>query len=189
MNNVVETVWNTLNPCLIRFIRRRVPDEQIADDLLQEVYLKIYTHITSLRDDRRLEAWVFQIARNAIIDYYRTRKPVDELDELSETIAAPDTVDIDDEIDEPDDLSARLSEGVQKTIESLPEEYRQALILTEYEGLTQQELADRLGLSLSGAKSRVQRGRKLMRELMLACSYFKVDRLGKVVDYRPCCDC
>jgi RNA polymerase sigma-70 factor (ECF subfamily) len=74
-------------------------------------------------------------------------------------------------------------------IEELPDEYQVALRLTELEGLTQQELAARTGLSLSGAKSRVQRGRKMLREMLLACCHFEFDRHGKVIDYYPECQC
>jgi RNA polymerase sigma-70 factor (ECF subfamily) len=180
MSLSVETVWNTFNTPLERFIRGRVPDEQIASDLLQDVYLKIHTHLDTLRDDERLQSWVYQIARNAVHDYYRSHKPVVE---LPETIADPD------ELDSGDDFTARVAAMVREMMVYLPEEYREALILTEFEGLTQKELAERLGLSLPGAKSRVQRGKKLLRELLLTCCHFQFDRLGKVIDYQPRCHC
>jgi RNA polymerase sigma-70 factor (ECF subfamily) len=88
-----------------------------------------------------------------------------------------------------EDIEARLAASLRSMIDCLPEEYREALILTEFEGITQQELAQRLGLSLSGAKSRVQRGRKMLREMLLACCHFEFDRLGKVIDYYPHCQC
>jgi RNA polymerase sigma-70 factor (ECF subfamily) len=74
-------------------------------------------------------------------------------------------------------------------IDRLPDPYRQALTLTELEGRTQRELADALGLSLSGAKSRVQRGREQLKELILACCHVEVDRRGGVVDYEPRREC
>ena len=79
MDQVVETVWNTLNPTLQQFIRRRVPDTPTADDLLQEVYLKVHTNVDSLRDPARMESWVYQIARHVITDYYRAQKPQAEI--------------------------------------------------------------------------------------------------------------
>lgn len=180
MNYSVEMVWNTFNAPLERYIRKRVSDEHIAADLLQDVYVKIHTHIDMLRDDERLQAWVYQIARNTIYDHYRTQKPNAE---MSDTLAAPDTVEI------TDDTAARLAASLHSMIDCLPEEYQVALRLTELEGITQQELATRLGLSLSGAKSRVQRGRKMLREVLLACCHFEFDRLGKVIDYYPRCQC
>jgi len=68
---------------------------------------------------------------------------------------------------------------------SLPEPYRKALVLTELEGLTQQELADKVGISLSGAKSWVQRGRQQLKEMLTECCAFEFDRRGGVIDCTP----
>jgi RNA polymerase sigma-70 factor, ECF subfamily len=177
VNYSVEMVWKTFNEPLERFIRKRVPDEDMAADLLQDVYVKIHTKMDTLRDTDRLQSWIYQIARNTVYDYYRTRKSHLEIpDELAM-------------LDADDDTSARLAEGLRSMIEELPDEYQVALRLTELEGLTQQELAARTGLSLSGAKSRVQRGRKMLREMLLACCHFEFDRHGKVIDYYPECQC
>jgi RNA polymerase sigma-70 factor, ECF subfamily len=176
----VEMVWNTFNTPLEHFIRKRVSDEQIAADLLQDVYVKIHTHLDTLNHKERLESWVYQIARNTVYDYYRKQKPNVE---ISEIVVAPDAVEVDE------DMEARLAESLHSMIDCLPEDYQEALRLTEFEGLTQQELALRMGLSLSGAKSRVQRGRKMLREMLLACCHFEFDRLGKVIDYYPRCQC
>jgi RNA polymerase sigma-70 factor (ECF subfamily) len=173
---VVEVVWNNLNTCLQQFIRRRVPDMATADDLLQDVYLKVHTRVDTLRDPDRLESWVYQIARNVINDYYRTQRP---LDEITEMIPAPEADDADDPVIE------RLRVGVRQMIDLLPDEYREAILLTEYQGLTQQQMAQRLGISLPAAKSRVQRGKKMLREYLLLCCRFQFDRLGKVIDYHP----
>ncbi|HLZ55439.1 MAG TPA: sigma factor-like helix-turn-helix DNA-binding protein, partial [Ktedonosporobacter sp.] len=70
-----------------------------------------------------------------------------------------------------------------------PDQDRQALVLTEYQGLTQKELGERLGLSFSGAKSRVQRAREKLKQELLACCHFELDRRGHILDYQPRCDC
>lgn len=174
-----ETIWRTLNTPLERFIRSKTPDKETAHDLLQDVYIKIHRSIDTLRDDERAEAWVYQIARNTIHDYYRQEKPTVE---IGEWIVSPE-----DEMD--DEITLRLAGSVRGMIDLLPDDYRTALLLTEYEGLSQKELAERAGISLSGAKSRVQRGRKLLREMLLSCCHFQFDRLGKVIDYYPRCQC
>src|SRR5262249_283963 len=99
----------------------------------------------------------------------------------------------------PDTLAERLAiaeeaeenEAVQRLLpyllplaQRLPRLYRQALLLTEVDGLTQKALADRLGLSFSGAKSRVQRARDQLRKL-LSCCDFTFDRRGHIIDYAP----
>ena len=176
----VEAVWEQFNQELGSYIRSRVADESTADDLLQEVYLKIHTHIDSLRQPDRVQAWVYQITRNVVHDYYRQQQPVVE---LVDAIPSPDVVDT------PDDTLSRLQRSIVAMLDCLPAEYREALVLTELQGLTQQEAADQLGLSLSGMKSRVQRGRKMLREALLACCHFQFDRLGEVIDYHPRCRC
>ncbi len=174
---MLESIYADFHTRLRRFIVGRVPDADTADDILQDVYLRIHAHIGDLRDSRRLESWIYQITRNAISDFYRRSRPQEELSEL---LAAP----------EPDSASAMqdLAHSVGALLDCLPDTYRQALTLTDIEGLTQVELARRLGLSVSGAKSRVQRAREKLRAAFLDCCHFEFDRLGMVVDYHPKCD-
>jgi RNA polymerase sigma-70 factor (ECF subfamily) len=101
----------------------------------------------------------------------------------------PETLPAEDEVIEPDAADI-LASSMREMVEALPDPYRQALLLTEYEGLTQAELAERLGISLSGAKSRVQRARQKIKDELLACCHFEFDRYGRVIDYwEHCCCC
>jgi RNA polymerase sigma-70 factor, ECF subfamily len=129
-----------------------------------------------------MERWIYRVTRNLIIDHYRRRRRTGELDE---DIEAPSSL---PEFEE--DPQARLAFSLRETVDELPEPYREALLLTEYEGLTQAELAERTGISLSGAKSRVQRARSRLKELLLECCHFELDALGGIVDYHErCCRC
>ena len=182
MHTPVESVWAELSDTLKRFILKRVGNEQAAEDILQDVFLKIHAGIADLSDDSRLQGWVYQITRNAIIDFYRKSQPGQE---LPEDLAAGRVE------DEDDDTERKLARSLRGMVEQLPEEYRQAMLLTAFEGLTQKEVAGRLGLSLSGAKSRVQRGRDKLRDLLLDCCHVEFDRRGRVIDYHPrvaCCE-
>jgi RNA polymerase sigma-70 factor, ECF subfamily len=174
-----EALWHDMNTTLRHFIAKRVTDEDTTEDILQDVFLRIHARADTLKDAAKLESWMYQIARNAIIDFYRSQK--DEHD-LPESIPA-------EEADE-DEIVRKLAPCLRSMIEDLPEKYREALLLTEYEGLSQRELADRLGISFSGAKSRVQRAREQIKASLLQCCHFEVDRLGKIIDYYPhrnCC--
>lgn len=167
-----QQIWTDLSYGLKRFIARRIPNQTDAEDILQDVFHKIHQNIDTLRADSKLQAWVYQITRNAIIDYYRRQKITVELPEtLEETPGEVET----------NELAACC---LKPMIDSLPEKYRQALLLTEFEGLTQKRMAENLGISFSGAKSRVQRARQQVKEKLLACCHFEFDRLGQVVDYR-----
>ena len=180
METNIETVWEALHHRLRNFILKRVNDENIADDILQDVFLKIHLQMRSLRDADRLEAWVYQIARNAIIDHYRHPNPIVE---LNEDLSAP-------ELEAPEPNAAdEIAASLREMAEALPEPYREALLLTEFQGMSQQQLADRQGLSLSGAKTRVQRARQKIKAALLSCCHFEFDRYGRIVDYWDNCCC
>jgi RNA polymerase sigma-70 factor (ECF subfamily) len=178
MTVCIETLWNELSIKLKRFIIRRITDESLADDILQEVFLRIQTHANTLNHADKLESWIYQITRNVIADYFRRRK--DEI-EVPETFPF-----FDDNLE--DDLAAELAPCLRSMVDNLPAKYREALILTEYEGYTQSDLADILGISFSGAKSRVQRAKEHLKEMLLECCHFEFDRLGQIIDYYPYCD-
>lgn len=179
MGMSTQQVWDAFHTPLQQFIRRRVPDEATAEDILQEVFLKIHQHIETLKDVKKLESWIYQITRNAITDYYRGKADMVTL-ELPEVLQLP--AELPD-----DDVVTELFPSVRAMVNSLPERDRQALVLTEYQGLTQKEFAKRLGLSFSGAKSRVQRAREKLKQELLECCHFELDRRGGVIDYQPRC--
>lgn len=175
----LNSLYQNLHQRLRAFILRRVSDEAAAEDILQDVFLKTHARLASRQNHDRLEAWVYQIARNAIIDYYRRARP---LTDLSDDLPLP--------ADEDPDPAAALALSLREMVEALPEPYRQALLLTEFEGLSQVELAERLGISLSGAKSRVQRARQKVKDALLTCCHIEFDRRGRVLDYwEHCCCC
>ncbi len=177
---ITVEVWERFSGDLRQFIFRRVANSQDAEDLLQDVFLKIHTRIHTLRDEERLAAWVYRIARNKITDYYRKNELLVELPDFLPEV--PDDNDGEDAI-------AQLSVGLQDMIATMPEIYRQPLILSEIKGEKQAEVAVQLGLSLSGAKSRIQRGRNLLKQSLLDCCHFEYDRRGGVIDYYPKQEC
>ena len=174
MTPTVENIWGEFAGKLGQFIRSRVADPATAEDILGDVFLKIMGRLDTLDDPAKLQGWLYLIARNAIIDHYRTRK---ETTQVPESLPS-ESPENDGELDE-------LKAAFRRMIYSLPEPYRDALVLTELEGLTQKELAERLSISLSGAKSRVQRGRERLKEMLHECCTFEFDRRGRVIDCSP----
>ena len=174
MTPTLETIWNESSAKLGQFIAARVADPATAEDILQDVFVKLQSHLDEFHDPAKVQGWLFLVARNAIIDYYRTRKKTMEMPESLP--AEPPESDL--EIEE-------LKAAFRRIIYSLPEPYRDALMLTEFEGLSQKELAERLGISLSGAKSRVQRGREQLKQRLLERCEFEFDRLGWIIDCKP----
>lgn len=169
-------IWEVFSQPLHSYIINRVAEPAAADDILQEVFLKIHRRLHTLRDEEKLPAWLYQIAKNAITDHYRARR-------LS--LSLPDELDIEDEREETE-AELKFAEQMRYYVSAcLPEKYAQALLLADLEGMTQQQLASALGLSLSGAKSRVQRARKMLRDAFLRCCYFEFDRRGRIIAYGP----
>ena len=170
-----QSVWSELNADLWRFIRRRVPDDHTADDLLQETFVRVHQNIGGLKGADRLRGWVYRIARNVIVDHFRG--------ERNGTVPLDDSAASADEID--GELNSRGAAWLRQMVSSLPETYRDAVELSEIQGLSHQVVAARLGLSLSAAKSRVRRGRAELRKMLLDCCRFELDRRGNIVDYEP----
>jgi RNA polymerase sigma-70 factor (ECF subfamily) len=182
----VEEVWHELHDQLLGFISRRVRRPEDADDILQEVMLRIHRHGADLEGVDHVTSWVYRITSNAIVDYYRKparrELPSGEATDIPEPVAtAPPAVGA-----EPDaaELRAELSGCLRPFTARLPESYREAIELTEFQGISQVEAAGRLGLSVSGMKTRVQRGRGQLKDLLLDCCHVELDTRGGVADYR-----
>ncbi|RLT54347.1 MAG: RNA polymerase sigma factor SigZ [Chloroflexi bacterium] len=173
-------VWETFHAQLRAFIGARVGASADADDILQNVFVKIHTHIHTLRKQDRLATWVYQITRNAIIDSYRARHPHQSMPAELGAWDAP----------QESDPATQIGEYLRILVNGLAPKYRTAIILAEYNGLTSEELGRRLGLSVSGAKSRLQRARSQLRKQLLDCCRFEFDHAGNLLDYEPnpnCC--
>ncbi len=181
MNFSTNDIWQNFSQELHRFITRRVSDPQDVEDILQDAFVKIHTHIGTLRDDERLAPWLYQVTRNTLTDYYRRRRPQSELPETYPAEGSKVTLD--------DDLAPELAASLRSMILSLPDRYRLAVDLAEIQGMKQQDVARQLGLSLSGAKSRVQRGRNLLRQELLDCCHFDFDQRNHPIAYTPRPDC
>jgi RNA polymerase sigma-70 factor (ECF subfamily) len=170
--NTTETIWHNYRDKLAVFIRSRVADN-VADDLLQDVFVKIHTRVDSLKEGKRLESWLYQITRNTVIDYYRSKRPMEV---LPNWLAQPQP-------DEEEVIRRELSSCLEPMIRQLPEKYRNALLLSEIEGKTQKEVAELENISLSGAKSRVQRGRVLLKDMLHDCCQIELNQNNQLVSY------
>lgn len=175
-------LWAEFAPPLRGFLARRVPPGVDADDLVQEVFLRVIRHAGSLRSTDRPEAWLFQIARNALRDTLRARLRRD---------GRNDAIDGDDDLAAEADAAAEraaeaeLAPCLTSMVERLPEPYRTAITLTTLNGISQADAARQLGISNSGMKSRVQRGRDRLREMLVQCCAIAVDVRGGVSDFHP----
>ena len=188
-SKATEQVWRELHADLRRFLLRRVGREELADDLLQEVFLRIHRRIGALDDIDRLHGWVYRIAGNVVIDHYRSTA------KRESPAAAPETINDSAQTDEAgvdEELNAEVARWLASMVEHLPETYREAVRLSELERMPQADIARQLGLSVSGAKSRVQRGREMLKASLDRCCRFELDQRGNILDYsqqQPGSDC
>ncbi len=169
-----EHIWELLSAKLRSFLLQRVSDPQVADDLLQETFLRIHKNVGYVSDEQRLTSWVFQIARNLVIDYYRI-KGREHTNELPNDVPAP--------TQEQENLNEIVEGWLPAMIAQLPDTYREAVELYELKEIPQQQIAEQLNISLSGAKSRVHRGRAKLKSLLFACCSFEQDSHGNVIEY------
>jgi len=181
----LEPPWEELHASLRAFIGRRVRNPADVDDLVQRVLLQIVKGLGSLRNTERLHAWVYRTARNVIVDHYRSpavRREVPNGD--AEDLADAQAVDPADVASEDEGAAVReLAACMTPMLQRLPPVYREAIRLTELEGLNQADAARRSGVSVSGMKSRVQRGRRQLRAVLEDCFRIELDRRGGVVAF------
>jgi RNA polymerase sigma-70 factor (ECF subfamily) len=169
----VETAWGAHRAELMRFLRHKLGEEGQAEDLLQDVFLRATQHLETFCAVENRRAWLFQVARNAVVDFYRRHRPADPLpDDLAAD--APE-----------DDPLAPLCTCLVNQLERLPVPDREALTLSELDGVPQKDVARTQGLSVSGAKSRVQRARVKLRDLIVDACHVEFDERGRVVGHSP----
>ena len=173
-----QGAWRQLETRLRPFIARRVRAEADVDDVVQDVFLRMLRGLSGLRDDERFGPWVYPVARSAIADHLRSsaRHPLTTGESPEEQAPEPD---------HDDAVAQELARYITPFVAMLPSPYREALTLTELQGLTQKEAAEMLGISLSGMKSRVQRGRQKLRAALEDCCHIALDARRHVVACEP----
>jgi RNA polymerase sigma-70 factor (ECF subfamily) len=187
-NTDSQAIWEDFHGRLRSFVSRRVNQPADAEDVVQEIFLHIHRNLATVKDEARLPAWIFKIARNAIVDYFRKNaRPTEGFAEDFDLPAPTEQPEI--------DYSAlnELAHCLEPMIEALPESYRHAIRLTELSGVTQSEAARQTGLSVSGMKTRVQRARRKLKAMLLQCCEIELDNRRGVIAYQRrsggCCPC
>jgi RNA polymerase sigma-70 factor (ECF subfamily) len=173
--------WTQLRADVGRLVARRLPGPADVEDVVQDVLLRVWRHGESLRDDERFGAWLARIARTATADHLRSRQR-HPLARFSSGEAGGDS---DPPVEEDESVKNLVATTLRPFVEGLPEPYRAALLLSEFDGLPYPVLAKRLGISVSGVKSRVQRGRSLLRAALERCCAIGLDARGTPVSCEP----
>lgn len=169
--------WSEIEARLRPYVARRVASRADVDDVIQEILIRVHKGLDGLRDGERFGGWVYRIAEHAVADFTRAHATVSTFRTVDEPMAPEPDPSV-----ECQNLQADLGECVALFVARLPSPYREAITLTELEGLTQKDAAEMLGISLSGMKSRVQRGREKIRDMFEECCKISVDCRGRVVE-------
>ncbi len=179
----VEELWDASSHDLLRYIARRVRRPEDAEDVLQTVFLRIQAKLATVKDDDRLLGWIYALTRNAITDYYRLASNRREFptDDLADDNHVTDAVEHEDE----NLAEAELAGCLRPMLAGLSMDQAAALELVEFQGMSQVDAAALAGVSVSGMKSRVQRGRAHLRELVLGCCSVSQDVRGRVQEFSP----
>jgi len=164
---------------LTDFVCKKVGHLDYCNDILQEVYIKIIQNIDKITKADNIEGYLIRICNNAVIDYHRAKPARIEW-------ADPESDAFGEEQEPKRERALQLADCcLRPFIESLEPIYREALVLTDLEGMSQKQLAEKLGISLSGAKSRVQRAREKLKGAILQCCQYEFDKYGNIVS---CCE-
>ncbi len=163
-------IWRSYHSDIRNFIRSKVKDDQVVDDLIQETFVKVHLNKDTLRDDTKIKSWVFTIARNTIYDFFKENKYLNTpvVEKISEEIENIHT--------EKDCLPGLIN--------NLPKKYGEALFLSDIVGMKQKQIAQQLDMPLPTVKSQVQRARKLIIQGYMKCCNYTLNEKGKLVGVR-----
>jgi len=183
MTTLQDNHWKSLRDRIRVYFVRRVSSRERAEDLLQETLLRIVKQTKPIGTIGNIEAWAIRIARNVLVDDLRRRKEVPaDVSNVAEI-----------ESESSENLNSEVGQWLIGYLEELPNDLAEAVRLADLEGVSQKEAAEKIGISYSGFKSRVQRGRAMIKDLIQKCCRLELDTRGNVVDYtsRDCekCNC
>jgi RNA polymerase sigma-70 factor, ECF subfamily len=176
-------IYTQYHQVLFGFIKSKINHQQDAEDILQNVFIKIAVGVSDLNRQEKLQSWMYAIARNAIIDYYRTntnKKSHSIEEEVTDTFTSEEYI----------DTTKGLDCCLLGFVNQLPGEYRDLIIDVEINGLKQKDLAAKYNIAYPTIRSRVQRGREKLKQILLDCCHIKWDNRGNILDVvsRPACE-
>ncbi|REL37158.1 RNA polymerase sigma factor SigZ [Thalassotalea euphylliae] len=167
----LEVIWQQYKSSLKAFLLSRVANVDDVEDLLQEILIKVHAKLPELKDKSRIKPWLFQITNRTIIDFYRKQRNRD--------LSAQDLW----YENSPPDVKEELSKCIAPFINALPRETAELLTVIELSEHSQKQYAEQLGISYSTLKSRVQKGRMLLKTLFDDCCHFELDKKGNLIEF------
>ena len=174
----LDKTWDKLRNRLISYVRSKV-EVDVSEDLVHDILLRVLKNEEKLSKADNPLAWIYTVARNRITDYYRKQSKIEFTDNLDSL--GPESFNTGILIENFDNEFAKCLRPVLERIEP---KYKEAILLSDFNEVKQGDAAEQLGISLSGMKSRIQRGRIKLKKELLACCAIEKDRFGIVIDYK-----
>jgi len=171
-----EEIWANYSSKLKNYIMKHVADRYEAEDILQEVGIRIQTNADKLKNVSNIEAWLYRVAYNLIVDYFRRTSKYSLMENIREI---PIQV-----TPEQENYNKETAECLLQLVGLLPESYREAIIESDYNGKKQKVLGQKWGISYSGSKTRIQRARKKLKDTLLNCCQVESDNSGNIIEFR-----
>jgi RNA polymerase sigma-70 factor (ECF subfamily) len=172
MTKDVTNIWTDFHKELKAFIYNKTRNSADTDDILQETFVKIIRNIDKINQSENLRQYLYAIVRNTINDYFKSHKNILADTEIEEQFSETET----------NTLNETIAECcIKPFINELPANYKEALLITEFQNISQKQLAEKLNISYSGAKSRVQRGKDKLKDLLLTCCNYESDVYGNII--------
>ncbi|TYP98021.1 RNA polymerase sigma (SigZ) subunit [Tenacibaculum adriaticum] len=162
--NQVWDIWMESKDRLYKYMKSRFKNEELAKDVTQDVLLKIHKSCCSGKEIENINSWLFQITHNVALDILKKEKRQQNLTQFSN--------------DKDENIWVKISSFLEPMIDFLPEKYALPLKMSDIEGEKQKDIALKLGLGLSATKSRIQRAREMLKNEILTCCNFKLDKNG-----------
>lgn len=174
--NDFDVLWNDFNKKLLNYIESKVVNTHDSEDILQNVFIKVFNSIEQLENQDAIKPWIYRITKNTIIDFYRKKKEV--------SVAPEALYPIENEHDYGDNMNDEISKCINDMIFTLPDKYQSVYDMYEKKEMKHKEIADELDISVSASKVRLKRGKEIFKKKLLECCDFEVDKYGNIVDYR-----
>lgn len=164
-----ENLWKEHSAGLKTFVMSKVKDQHLCNDIMQDIYIRVHQNFDKVNDPSKLRSWLFTIARNIVTDHFRKQKQVIPAEIKMNT--------------EDNNANRKFEKCLVPHINKLPPIYKEAFTKVELKNYSQMQLAEELKISYSGAKSRVQRAKQLLKAYFLKCCNIRSDKYGNIIGY------
>lgn len=171
---LLET-WEELNNHLLFFIRKRIKNKEDAEDILQDVYIKLHKNINSLNDEKKIISWIYQITRNTINECYRKCYRIKQV--------GFEDCHVEMTQEEEENLNDEILVSMKKFIEQLPVDSKKLIELYEFEDMSHKEISKKLEIKENTSKSRLKRAKEKIKNQLDECCLFQIDKFGNILDY------